>query len=95
MTSEQSKAYNQWIKWLAQVAIKEADTVTERKQVAIEKLSDTAVNLANTVRTALSSGIKLTPDYKETMKKIIAFWKPPETVKYFQEVLANPNNFSV
>ena len=55
------------------VAIKDADSAAEAKKVAIGKLSITAANLANTVKIALSSGIKLTPDYRETMKKIIAF----------------------
>ena len=77
-----------------QVAIEWNKEKLNTQQVAIAELAENAKILESNIRIALQWGIKLPIDYKKTMSTVISFWKPPETVKYFQEVLANPNNFS-
>jgi hypothetical protein len=78
-----------------QAANQRIETKKWVEQAVLEDLAKNAKELESTIRIALKSGIKLPAAYRETMNTVISFWKPPETIKYFEEVLANPTNFSV
>ena len=75
------------------VAIETNKGKLETQKVAINNLSRNAQELEKTVRATLDAKLKIPAKYRPTMENIISFGKPPETVKYFQEVLKDPNNF--
>ena len=86
-------AYDYWQSGKVQVAIETNKGKLETQKVAINNLSRNAQELEKTVRATLDAKLKIPAKYRPTMENIISFGKPPETVKYFQEVLKDPNNF--
>jgi|GEM_PF-5323992 len=87
------KAYDSWQSGKVQVAIEDGNRAAERRRVADENFVKSSQELEKTVRATLDAKLKIPAKYRPTLENIISFGKPPETVKYFQEVLRNPNNF--
>jgi hypothetical protein len=79
--------------WEEQVVIETNKGKLETQQVVIESFVKSSQELEKTVRATLDAKLKIPAKYRPTMEAIINFGKPPETVKYFQEILRNPNNF--
>ena len=89
-TINEGKKIDEW----TQAAIADADAAATRKQEAITKATASILQLEGTVKKVLKAWGKLTKDDKAHLESIIAFGKPPETVKFFKEVIKDPNNFA-